>query len=161
MKAKMKITKFSKSDVDVLSHYLKNQNVIVVDPKFTKEFIDERKDVQFMTAMMWARNNNVILISSDFMKKHFHNYEQGCSTYSYFKKQAELKGGIKEYSVDIDLEDGEQVRGSEVEFKSYDKALKLFNQVKSSMEYDGDAVDDIQLIVNYGNGDYDTIGGNK
>lgn len=74
----------------------------------------------------------------------------------YTSKFASMKGGIDYYSVDIDTEDGENVR--DLEFKSYDKAKKVYDKYKKSMEYDGQAIEDIQLIVIYKNGDYDSIG---
>jgi hypothetical protein len=74
----------------------------------------------------------------------------------YTNKFASMKGGISYFSVDIDTEDGEQVR--DLEFKSYEKAKKVYDKYKKSMEYDGQAIEDIQLIVNYKNGDYDSIG---
>ena len=74
----------------------------------------------------------------------------------YTNKFASMKGGISYFSVDIDTEDGENVR--DLEFKSYEKAKKVYDKYKKSMEYDGQAIEDIQLIVNYKNGDYDSIG---
>jgi len=80
------------------------------------------------------------------------NYADG----GYTNKFASMKGGISYFSVDIDTEDGENVR--DLEFKSYEKAKKVYDKYKKSMEYDGQAIEDIQLIVNYKNGDYDSIG---
>lgn len=74
----------------------------------------------------------------------------------YTNKFASMKGGISYFSVDIDTEDGENVR--DLEFKSYEKAKKVYDKYKKSMEYDGQAIEDVQLIVNYKNGDYDSIG---
>jgi hypothetical protein len=74
----------------------------------------------------------------------------------YTNKFASMKGGIDYYSVDIDTEDGENVR--DLEFKSYNKAKKVYDEYKKSMEYDGQSIEDIQLIVIYKNGDYDSIG---
>jgi hypothetical protein len=77
----------------------------------------------------------------------------------YTSKFASMKGGIDYYSVDIDTEDGENVR--DLEFKSYEKAKKVYDKYKNSMEYDGQPIEDIQLIVNYKNGDYDSIGSDE
>ena len=78
---------------------------------------------------------------------------------TYFDKQASIKGGVRNYSVDIDTEDGEQIR--DLEYKSYEKAKKVYDKYKKSMEYDGETIEDIQLIVQYKNGDYDSIGGQE
>ena len=74
----------------------------------------------------------------------------------YFSKQASMKGGIDYYSVDIDTEDGDEIR--DLEFKSYSAAKKAYDKYKKSMKYNGETIEDIQLICNYKNGDYDSIG---
>lgn len=74
----------------------------------------------------------------------------------YFSKQASMKGGVNYYSVDIDTENAE-IR--DLQFKSYSEAKKVYDKYKQSMKYNGDAIEDIQLICVYKNGDYDSIGG--
>ena len=63
---------------------------------------------------------------------------------NYQTKFEELQGGVKEYSVDIDLENGENVR--DLTFKSLEKAKKIYLKYLSSMEYEGEVIEDIQLI---------------
>ena len=74
----------------------------------------------------------------------------------YFLKQSSIKGGIDYYSIDIDTEDGNEVR--DLIFKSYYKSKKEYEKHKESMKYDGSNIKDIQLICVYKNGDYDSIG---
>lgn len=50
------------------------------------------------------------------------------------------------YSVDIDLENGEQIRGSEVEFSDLSKAKELFNKLSKSGKYKGNEIENIQLL---------------
>jgi len=68
-----------------------------------------------------------------------------------------MKGGISHYSVDIDLQNGDNVR--DLEYKSLDKAKKVYGQYSKSMVYNGEAIEDIQLIKVLKNGDYESIGG--
>lgn len=67
------------------------------------------------------------------------------------------RGGVKNYSVDIDLENGEQVRGKDLDFKDGNDALFLYESVKAKGEYQGEKLDNVQLIVNLKNGDYETV----
>ena len=73
----------------------------------------------------------------------------------YSDKASQLKGGIKHYSVDIDLENGDSVR--DLEFKSLEKAKKVYKDYSKSMEYDGIGIDDIQIIKVFKNGDYEKV----
>ena len=75
----------------------------------------------------------------------------------YFKKYSTIKGGVKNYSVDIDLENGEQLRGGDLDFKDGNDALFLYKRVKQKGEYQNEKIEDIQLIVNFKNGDYETV----
>ena len=76
---------------------------------------------------------------------------------TFFDKQASMKGGIKYYSVDIDTEEGQQIR--DLEFKSYLKAKNVYDKYQKAMEYEGQTIEDIQLIAQYKDGTYDSIGG--
>jgi hypothetical protein len=67
------------------------------------------------------------------------------------------RGGVKNYSVDIDLENGEQLRGGDLDFKDGNDALFLYERVKQKGEYQHEKIEDIQLIVNFKNGDYETV----
>jgi antirestriction protein len=78
---------------------------------------------------------------------------------TYNEKASQLKGGVNYYSVDIDLENGDEVR--DLTFKSLDKAKKEFLKYSDSMVYDGENIDDIQLVVSFKNGDYENIYLNK
>ena len=78
---------------------------------------------------------------------------------TYNEKASQLKGGVDYYSVDIDLENGDEVR--DLTFKSLDKAKKEFLKYSNSMVYDGENIDDIQLVVSFKNGDYENIYLNK
>jgi hypothetical protein len=73
----------------------------------------------------------------------------------YFKKQASLKGGIDEFSVDIDLENGEQIR--DYNYKNYEEAKIKFNEFSKGMRYLGEDIENLQLLALYGNGDYDIL----
>lgn len=80
----------------------------------------------------------------------------------YFKKleanfSSTRKGGVKNYSVDIDLEGGEQLRGGDLDFKDGNDALFLYERVKQKGEYQHEKIEDIQLIINFKNGDYETV----
>jgi hypothetical protein len=80
----------------------------------------------------------------------------------YFKKlendfSSTRRGGLKNYSVDIDLENGEQLRGGDLDFKDGNDALFLYERVKKKGEYQNEKIEDIQLIVNFKNGDYETV----
>jgi hypothetical protein len=83
------------------------------------------------------------------------SFAKGGETFT--EKADSLKGGIKYYSIDIDTEDGEQIR--DLQFKSLEKATKEYKKYKATMEYDGEPIDDIQLIKVFKNGDYESIGG--
>lgn len=74
----------------------------------------------------------------------------------YFSKQASMKGGIDYYSVDIDTKHGNEIRN--LEFKSYSEAKKAYDKYKKLTKYNGDPIEDIQLVCVYKNGDYDSIG---
>jgi antirestriction protein len=78
---------------------------------------------------------------------------------TYYEKASQLKGGVNYYSVDIDLENGDEVR--DLTFKSLDEAKKEFLKYSNSMVYDGENIDDIQLVVSFKNGDYENIYLNK
>lgn len=56
-----------------------------------------------------------------------------------------IKGGII-YGVDVDLENGEQIRGSEVEFSNLPKAKELFNKLSKSGKYKGVEIENLQLV---------------
>lgn len=75
----------------------------------------------------------------------------------YADKVSEMKGGVSHYSVDIDLENGENVR--DLEFKKLDKAKEVYEKYTKSMVYDGESIEDIQLIKVLKNGEYESIGG--
>ena len=64
--------------------------------------------------------------------------------------------GVKHYSVDIDLENGDNVR--DLEYKSLDKAKAVYEKYKKEMIYKGEKIDDIQLIKVLTNGDYESVG---
>ena len=84
-------------------------------------------------------------------------FDGGGETYS--EKASQLKGGVNYYSVDIDLFNGDEIR--DLTFKSLDKAKKEYLKYSKSMVYEDNDIMDIQLIVVYKNGDYDTISYNK
>ena len=67
------------------------------------------------------------------------------------------KGGVKNYSVDIDLENGEQLRGGDLDFKDGNDALFLYERIKKKGEYKNEKIEDIQLIANFKNGDYESV----
>lgn len=79
----------------------------------------------------------------------------------YFMKQAQLKGGIDYYSVDVDTETGEQIR--DYQFSQYNKAKQVFEKLaQSGIVYSHFSksyvnIDDVQLMVIYKNGDYDVL----
>lgn len=73
----------------------------------------------------------------------------------YFLKTIEINGGIEYYSIDIDTEEGSNIR--DLQFKSYNKAKKTYDKYKKKMMYDGELISDIQLIAQYKNGQYDSI----
>ena len=73
----------------------------------------------------------------------------------YTEKSAQLKGGVSYYSVDIDLEDGSNVR--DLEYKNLEKARKVFEKYKKSMVYDGDPIENVQLIRVFKNGDSENV----
>lgn len=80
----------------------------------------------------------------------------------YFKKfendfSSTRKGGVKNYSVDIDLENGEQLRGGDLDFKDGNDALFLYERIKKKGEYQNEKIEDIQLIANFKNGDYESV----
>lgn len=62
---------------------------------------------------------------------------------------------IKEYSVDIDLINGEQER--ELNYKSFEKAKKIFDKYSQTMIYDNEQIDNIQLVAVFKNGFYETL----
>jgi len=62
---------------------------------------------------------------------------------------------IKEYSVDIDLINGEQER--ELNYKSFEKAKKIFDKYAQTMIYDDEQIDNIQLVAVFKNGDYESL----
>lgn len=74
---------------------------------------------------------------------------------TYFDKHAAMQGGVDYYSVEIDDIDGEQIRG--LDYKSLDDAKKVYDKYKKSMMWEGNLIDDIQLVVVYKNGHYDTL----
>jgi antirestriction protein len=112
---------------------------------------------------VWTKDHNEFDKSAD----HEVNYRRknkflgvfagGGETYN--EKASQLKGGVDYYSVDIDLENGDEVR--DLTFKSLDKAKKEFLKYSNSMVYDGENIDDIQLVVSFKNGDYENIYLNK
>jgi hypothetical protein len=73
----------------------------------------------------------------------------------YSDKVGSMKGGVKHYSVDIDLESGDEIR--DLEFKSLEKAKEYYLMYLKSMMYDGEKIDDIQLVKVFKNGDYENI----
>lgn len=75
----------------------------------------------------------------------------------YSEKVSELKGGVDYYSVDIDLENGDNVR--DLGYKSLEKAKKDYEKYSKSMVYEGEAIEDIQLIRVFKNGDYENVSG--
>ena len=85
------------------------------------------------------------------------HYLDGTTEYAkggYTDKSAALKGGVKHYSVDIDLENGENVR--DLVYKSFDKAKDVFDKYSKTMKYKNQYIDDIQLIKVFNNGDYES-----
>ena len=80
-------------------------------------------------------------------------YAKGGETYN--EKASKLKGGVDYYSVDIDLDNGDEIR--DLSFKSLDKAKKEYLKYSESMVYDNEDIMDVQLLVVYKNGDYDNI----
>jgi hypothetical protein len=81
-------------------------------------------------------------------------YADGGET--YFDKQASMKGGVDYYSVEMDDIDGEQIRV--LQYNSLKTAKKVYDRVKKSMEWEGVKLVDVQLVVVYNDGDYDSIG---
>ena len=65
-------------------------------------------------------------------------------------------GGVV-YSVDIDLEDGEQIRGNDVEFSDLSKAQKLYQKLLKSEKYNGENIENIQLLAVQKNGNYEVL----
>jgi hypothetical protein len=80
-------------------------------------------------------------------------YEGGGETYQ--EKVASIKGGVEQYSVDIDLENGDEIR--DITSKSLSKSKKEYDKYSEPMIYEGEKISNIQLIVIYKNGDYDTL----
>jgi len=73
----------------------------------------------------------------------------------YAEKVASMKGGVKHYSVDIDLENGDNVR--DLEFKSLEKAKEYYLIYRKSMMYDGEKIDSIQLVKVFNNGEFENV----
>ena len=67
------------------------------------------------------------------------------------------RGGVKNYSIDIDLENGEQLRGKDLDFADGNIALFLYETIKQKGVYQNKKFEDIQLIVTFKNGEYETI----
>ena len=89
-------------------------------------------------------------------------YVNGGGVSEYFKKfendfYTTRRGGVKNYSVDIDLENGEQLRGGDLDFKDGNDALFLYERIKKKGEYQNEKIENIQLIANFKNGDYESI----
>lgn len=92
----------------------------------------------------------------------YENYANGGGLGEYFKKfendfSSTRRGGVKNYSVDIDLENGEQLRGGDLDFKDGNDALFLYERIKKKGEYQNEKIEDIQLIANFKNGDYESV----
>jgi hypothetical protein len=88
--------------------------------------------------------------------------EKGGGVGEYFIKfendfSSTRRGGVKNYSVDIDLENGEQLRGGDLDFKDGNDALFLYERIKKKGEYQNQKIEDIQLIANFKNGDYESV----
>ena len=62
---------------------------------------------------------------------------------------------VKHYSVDIIVFGDIYVR--ELEYKSLTKAKQVYNKYYKTMIYDGEDIDDIQLIKVFDNGDWENI----
>jgi hypothetical protein len=62
---------------------------------------------------------------------------------------------VKHYSVDINLFGDIYVR--KLEYKSLTKAKQVYNKCYKTMIYDGEDIDDIQLIKVFDNGDWENI----
>jgi hypothetical protein len=92
----------------------------------------------------------------------FSFFENGGGVGEYFENlendfSSTRRGGVKNYSVDIDLENGEQLRGGDLDFKDGNDALFLYERIKKKGEYQNQKIEDIQLIVNFKNGDYESV----
>jgi len=83
----------------------------------------------------------------------FDKFTGGGETYQ--EKVASIKGGVEQYSVDIDLENGDEIR--DITSKSLSKSKKEYDKYSEPMIYEGEKISNIQLIVIYKNGDYDTL----
>jgi len=95
-------------------------------------------------------------------KGFFSFFENGGGVGEYFEKlendfSSTRRGGVKNYSVDIDLENGEQLRGGDLDFKDGNDALFLYERIKKKGEYQNQKIEDIQLIANFKNGDYESV----
>jgi hypothetical protein len=92
----------------------------------------------------------------------FSSMAKGGSLDDFFNKfendfSSTRRGGVKNYSVDIDLENGEQLRGGDLDFKDGNDALFLYERVKKVGKYQNEPIEDIQLIANFKNGDYESL----
>jgi hypothetical protein len=74
-----------------------------------------------------------------------------------FKKWLTQHGGVSHFAVDIDLDSGEQVRGNELEFKNFEFAKNLYIKLKNEGIYNGELIEDVQLIVVFNDGEYETV----
>jgi hypothetical protein len=107
------------------------------------------------------RENAYVVLDSGF-RNPIPKMAQGGGLGDYFNKfendfSSTRRGGVKNYSVDIDLENGEQLRGGDLDFKDGNDALLLYEKVKKVGEYENEPIEDIQLIANFKNGDYESL----
>ena len=93
---------------------------------------------------------------------NFNKFGEGGKAGEYFINfendfSSTRRGGVKNYSVDIDLENGEQLRGGDLDFKDGNDALFLYERIKKKGEYQNEKIEDIQLLANFKNGDYESV----
>lgn len=61
------------------------------------------------------------------------------------------------YPVDIDFANGEQLRGSEYEFSTLEKAEKFFKFVTKKDKFKGKKLDNVQLIKQHMSGEFEVL----
>jgi hypothetical protein len=88
-------------------------------------------------------------------KKGYGKDEYAGGGETYQEKVESIRGGVEEYSVDIDLQNGDNIR--DITSKSLSKAKKEYDKYSETMIYDGEKISNIQLIVIYKDNDYDTL----